>query len=261
MNTLEARRAAATVLLAAGGLFLVAAPAQATCMVDDKGNQVCGTGGAGPTSGPGSYSGNNGVNNGTAGQLGPDGQPMTAANPPALGPGAAPAAPANEAAVRGTQAHYVAPAPVTVPQANQGNGSSGQSPFEYAPPAPANGADNPAGAADPAAVLANPVTPAAAADADASAAASAAATAAPTASAAPTATATMTERAARPTRTATATATPAAVATDSAASTEAFNPVPMIVAIGAVLGAAGLIWFIPGARASVSGLLRIGRRH
>ena len=42
-------------------------------MTDDKGNRVCGTSGTGPTSGPGSYSGNTGIHDGTVGMIGPDG--------------------------------------------------------------------------------------------------------------------------------------------------------------------------------------------
>jgi len=62
----------------------------------------------------------------------------------------------------------------------------------------------------------------------------------------------MTERAARPTRTATASAPPVTVATERASSTEPFNPAPLIAGIGAVLVAAGLVWFIPGARTAVT---------
>lgn len=251
MNIPQTRRAAAAALLAAGGLFLVAAPAQATCMVDDKGKQVCGINQSGPTSGPGSYTGNNGVNNGTPGAPGPDGQPMTAAVPPVVGSGTGPA-PANPPVNPSGPANFVAPPPVTVPQANQ-DGTAGKSPYEYNPAAPANGSGTPAGAPDPAAAVANPVTSAAAADEAASAAASAAAAAAASASPTPSVTATMTERPARPTRTATASApTAAPVATDRTSATGTFNPVPLIAGIGAVLVAAGLVWFIPGARAAVT---------
>ncbi|HEX9085900.1 MAG TPA: hypothetical protein VF867_00050 [Arthrobacter sp.] len=257
MNILRTRRVAATALLAAGGLFLVASPAQATCMMDDKGQQICGINQSGPTSGPGSYTGNNGVNNSSPGALGPDGQPMTWGTPPPVGPGAAPYTAPNADTAAGSANNFVPPAPVTAPQANQ-NDAAAKSPYEYAPPASANNSGAPAGAA--AAPVATPADPAMVADAEASAAASAAQAAA-SAAVTPAVTATMTERAARPTKAATASVPPAAsVATERAAATEAFNPAPLIAGIGAVLAAAGLVWFIPGARTAVTSVFtRVGR--
>lgn len=236
MNTPRTRRVTVAVLLAASGLFLLPYPAYAGCMADEKGNQVCGDNGAGPTSGPGSYSGVSGVNNGSAGDIGPDGQPMTGATQPVFGPGAAPA-PVNAAPNPGGPAVYEAP-PATVPQTNeQLNGRGYQPAAQDVPDAPANttaqvSAED-AGTTD----VAPP-------------SASSAATAVPTASAAPSPTATMT---ARPTRPATQTkSAPAeAIAAAPASEAEQFNPLPLIMTFGGLIAAAGLIWFIPGARAAV----------
>ena len=60
----------------------------------------------------------------------------------------------------------------------------------------------------------------------------------------------MTERAVR--TTAPTTAAAEAVASTPASETTPFNPVPLLVIIGTMLGAAAVIWFVPGIRAAVT---------
>lgn len=241
MNTPRTHRVTVTVLLAAGGLFLLPAPAYAGCMTDEKGNQVCGDSGTGPDSGPGSYNGVSGVNNGNAGDIGPDGRPMTGATQPVFGPGTAPL-PTSAAPNSGGPANYVAPPPAA-PQTNeQLNGPGYQPSAQDVPGAPANtGAQ------------------VAAEDAAASTveeSASATATAAPTVSAAPSSTMT-----ARPTRPATQTkSAPAeAIAAEPSAEAEPFNPVPLIFIVGGTLLAAALVWFVRPIRAAVA--RGVGRKN
>lgn len=264
MTSVRARRAATSILLAAGGMLLLPAAGHAdTCMKDYNGNYVCGASGTGPTSGPGSYSGFNGVQDGTPGEIGPDGQPMTAATPPAyLSPGWTPppvpssAQPApNPAGISnvpppgstltnpGAAPTVAAPGSVT----NPGSGTASGTTSKELPPAAVPGS-----AADAARDTGSTATPSTAPTSSASAAASGEATAAPT----------MTEMAQgtpRPTRTAApAVAGPATADATRASESEPFSPVPLLAVLGGLGIAGAVIWLVPGIRSAVTGLLTRG---
>lgn len=247
MTIQRARRAAATVLLSAGVLFLVPGVAHAdTCMTDDKGHQVCGASGTGPASGPGSYSGVSGVNNGTPGAIGPDGQPMTSATPPPWSaPGwSPPPVPANAQPAPNSPGILNAPPPGAV---LPGDVKTGE-----VPPAQAGTVELPppvaAGSAGGSTVGGG--TPSGSPSASATTAPSATASGTPTP--APTMTA-MATHAPPPTKT----AEPGPVAESRASETEPFNPVPLLAGLGG-LAIVGCAWFIPGIRSAITGLLSRG---
>jgi hypothetical protein len=247
VNTLRARRAAATILLAAGTVLMVPAPAHANCMTDDKGNQVCGDSGTGPAPGqPGSYNGVSGVNNGTVGDIGPDGRPMTGATQPAWqAPGyTPPPAPAPPAATSVAVPKYdTAPpaGPVFQAPADTGTKYSDYVPgSEQAPSAAEPGTGEPAAG--------TPETP------DATVPAATASAEATSEANAPTMTA-------RPTRETAETSEASAEAGPSvrqASATERFNPVPLLFGLGGLLIAGAVIFFVPGIRTAVTGFFNRG---
>lgn len=250
MTTQRARRAVATALLSAGALLLLPAAAHAdTCMVDDKGNQVCGASGSGPASGPGSYTGFNGVHDGTPGAPGPDGQPLAAATPPPwMAPGWTPPPLPTSAqpAPNGPGLSTVKLAPGQLPPGVSGSGAAPaapQSSQELPPPGPAAPAQGSAAGAG-----ANPA-------ASSSPTASAAPSSAP-ASATPAPTMTeMAQHSPPPT------AAPAAPVRAQAARTSeesSFDPGVLLAALGGLAIAGAVAWFVPGIRSAITGLLRRG---
>lgn len=257
MNTLRARRAAATVLLAAGTVLLVPAPAHAICMTDDKGQQVCGDSGSGPEAGqPGAYNGTSGINNGTPGQLGPDGRPMTAATQPAwMAPGYTPP-PAPE------------PPPVTAPPAPKYDTTPKTGPVFEAPAGSGPGAKNYVPGSDNAPPPGNPGTQAAdtsengtGSAADAPATDEAATDAAKATSEATTGAGTSATMTARPTREPVESSKAPAETSPSvrqASATERFNPVPLLAALVGLLIAGAVVFFVPGVRAAAAGIFNRG---
>lgn len=251
MTSVRARRAAATILLTAGSMFLLPAAGHAaeTCMRDYNGNWVCGASGTGPTSGPGSYTGFNGVQDGTPGDIGPDGRPMTAATPPPWdSPGWTPP-----------------PVPAAAQPAPNPAGLSN------VPPAGANSTLNPPPAVAPEAGTTKELPPAAAADSAEDAARDTGSTATPSAPAGPgpsasasgeaTPAPTMTEMSQgtpRPSRTVGAVAVPTTADATRASESEPFSPVPLLAVLGGLAIAGAVIWFVPGIRNAILGLLGRG---
>lgn len=268
MTSVRARRAAATILLASGGMLLLPAGAQAdTCMKDYNGNYVCGASGTGPTSGPGSYNGFNGVQDGTPGMIGPDGQPMTAATPPAyLSPGWTPppvpaaAQPAPNPAGLSTVPPAGATGTLTAPYAAHSAPGSSSAGSVAVPPAQGSTSTTkelppaavPGSAADAARDTGSTTAPSAASTAGPSAGASGAATPAPT----------MTEMAQgtpRPTQSAAAAAkAPTRADATRTSESEPFSPVPLLAVLGGLAIAGAVIWFVPGIRSVLTGLLSRG---
>lgn len=248
--TTRRRTAALTVPLAAAALLMLGAvPAHADCMTDDKGNQVCGDSGSGPASGPGSYSGTSGINNGTVGAIGPDGRPMTGATPqPWMQPGYSPPplpASMQPAPNPGGPANFVPP-PVQAVVPN----TTGTSPKELPPAgvgsaAGSTGGSNIAGSQDG--------EPASGAESTAGPTSSAAASATPSGPVVA-----MTDRPERGTPPTQAATAPEALQSAPASEESPFNPLPLILGVVAVLVAAGAV-FVPGIRSAVAGLFRFGR--
>ncbi|QOD05696.1 hypothetical protein [Pseudarthrobacter sp. BIM B-2242] len=252
MTSVRARRAAATILLAAGSMFLLPATGHAseTCMRDYNGNWVCGASGTGPTSGPGSYTGFNGVQDGTPGDIGPDGRPMTAAKPPAWeSPDWTP--PPVPAAAQ------PAPNPAGLSNVPPAGVNSTLTPPPAAAPADGTTKELPPGAvaesaADAARDTGSTATPSAAPGADPSATPSGEATPAPT----------MTEMTQGTPRTSRAAAdavtAPTTADATRASESEPFSPVPLLAVLGGLAIAGAVIWFVPGIRNAILGLLGRG---
>lgn len=251
MTTQPGRRATATVLLAAGALFMAPAAAHAdTCMIDDKGNQVCGASGTGPSSGPGSYTGFNGVHDGTPGQPGPDGQPLQAATPPPwMQPGWTPP-PVPASAQPAPNSPGLGSVPLGPGQVPAGVSAGA--------PAPAGATTSkelpPAAPAAPAASAANGSTPS---QGGPTAAASSTATQGTPASATPAPT--MTEMAQHSPPPTAAAAAPVRAQTARTSEESPFNPAVILAVIGGLAIGAGVVWFVPGVRAAATALLRRGK--
>lgn len=247
MTTQRARRAAATALLAAGAIILMPAAAHAdTCMTDDKGNLVCGASGSGPASGPGSYTGNNGVHDGTPGAIGPDGQPLAAATPPPwMAPGWTPPPVPSSAqpAPNGQGLSTVQLPPGQVPPGVNGTGAAPAGPqtTKELPPPAAGGTQGSSAAT---------AAPTASASPSASAAPSASTSAAPVP--------TMTEMAQHSPPPSAAPAAPVREQTARTSEESSFNPGVLLAVIGGLAIAGAVAWFVPGIRSALTGLLRRG---